>query len=170
MRKIELVSYCDSWPIEYETEVKLLKELIKSNFIRALHIGSTAIVGIKAKPVIDILIEVEYLSKLDRKKESFEKMGYQVKGEHGIENRRFFQKGIDERTHHIHVFETGSAEIERHRLFVAFMNSHPNKAREYQTLKETLCSRFGENPESYTEGKSSYIKNIDSEAYLWKHS
>ena len=170
MRKIELVNYCDSWPIDYEVEVKSLKELIKGNFIRAFHIGSTAIVGMKAKPIIDILIEVEYLSKLDIEKENFEKKGYEVKGEYGIEGRRFFQKRIDKRTHHVHMFEAGSIEIERHRLFVAFMNSHPNKAKEYQTLKENLCSLFDKDPKTYTEGKSNYIKNIDSEAYSWKHS
>jgi len=170
MRKIKLINYCDSWPIKYEAEVKLLKELVKSNFIRAFHIGSTAIVGMKSKPIIDILIEVKCLSELDAEKQNFEKEGYEVKGEYGIEGRRFFQKGIDERTHHIHAFEAGSKEIERHRLFVEFMNSNPSKAKEYQMLKEKLCSRFYANPESYTEGKTNYIKDIDSEAYSWKHS
>jgi len=74
------------------------------------------------------------------------------------------------RTHHVHVFESGNREIERHKLFVEYMNSHPNKAREYLRLKEMLCFQFSEDPKSYTNGKSYFIKSVDSEAHSWKCS
>ena len=124
----------------------------------------------KSKPIIDIVIEAHRLNDLDNKKEELSKLGYTLKGEHGIAGRRFLHKGADERSHHVHIYESGSKEIERHRLFVEFLSCHPDKAKEYQNLKQLLCSQFSDDPEGYTKGKSGYIKSIDIEAYLWKHS
>ncbi len=97
-------------------------------------------------------------------------LGYEAKGEYGIKGRRFFQKGENERTHHIHIFESGNPEVERHRLFVEFMNSHPNRAAEYEKLKMKLSSKYKEEPEKYSQGKSVYIQAIDAEAIEWKNS
>jgi GrpB-like predicted nucleotidyltransferase (UPF0157 family) len=168
MRKIELVEYRESWPIDYLKEAEILKKILADNFIESFHIGSTAIHGLKSKPVIDILIEVKSLCRIDDKAIDLESVGYELKGEYGIKGRRFLQKGNNTRTHHIHIFESGDSEIERHRLFVEYLNANPNKALDYQKLKEKLCFRFREDPESYTLGKNDFIRSIESEMYSWK--
>jgi GrpB-like predicted nucleotidyltransferase (UPF0157 family) len=168
MRIIELEAYNQNWPREFEKEVAILKGVLSDNFIAAYHIGSTAIVGIKAKPVIDILLEVKSINQIGNHNQEFEGLGYEAKGEYGIKGRRFFQKGNNERTHHIHIFETGNSEIKRHRQFVEFMNSHPHRAAEYEKLKIELSIHYKEKPEKYAQSKSVFIHNIDIEASTWK--
>ena len=134
------------------------------------HIGSTAIPGIMAKPVIDILLEVKSIDKIDELDKEFEGLGYEVKRDYGIEGRRFFQKGKNERTHHIHIFESGNTEIERHRLFVEFMQAHPGSAAEYEKLKLKLIKQHKGDPEKYSQGKLTFIQSIDKDAIAWKCS
>lgn len=168
MRTINLVEHSERWAVDFEKEVGCISTILAVNLIAAYHIGSTAIFGLRAKPVIDILLEVHALSELDNCTARFEKIGYEVKGEYGIEGRRFFQKGGEERTHHIHVFETGNLEIERHRVFVEFMNAHPGRAADYEKLKIELTSQHKQAPDQYSEGKATFITTIDAEASEWK--
>lgn len=170
MRVITLVEYKDTWSTEFAKEADNIKNVLSENLMAAYHIGSTAILGLQAKPVIDILLEVRSLSEVDNQNSELENLGYGAKGEYGIEGRRFFQKGGDERTHHVHIYETGNPEIERHKLFVEFMISHPNRAAAYEKLKIELVSKYREEPDKYSEGKSVFIKTIDAEAVEWKNS
>lgn len=168
MRTIKLVAYSHKWTAEFEQEVTRIKNILSSNLMKAYHIGSTAISGIQAKPVIDILLEVLSLHELDKHTIKLEELGYEAKGDYGIEGRRFFQKGCHVRTHHIHAFETGNPEINRHTLFVAFMNAHPSRVTAYEKLKIELACQYKEEPDQYTQGKSAFIKSIDSDAIEWK--
>jgi len=170
MRTINLVEHSERWATDFEKEVGSIKDILSENLIAAYHIGSTAISGLRAKPVIDILLEVRFLSEVDKRNKRLEELGYEAKGEYGIEGRRFFQKGGKERTHHIHVFETGNLEIERHKLFVEFMNAHPGRVAEYEKLKIELASKYKQEPDKYSEGKAVFIKDIDVEATGWKNS
>lgn len=170
MRIISLVEHSENWSTDFEKEARSIKSILSENLVASYHIGSTAISGLKAKPVIDILLEVRSLSEVDRHNGKLEGFGYEAKGEYGIEGRRFFQKGESERTHHVHVFETGNPEIERHKLFVEFMNTHPRRVAEYEILKTKLESKYKQEPDKYSEGKSTFIKAIDAEAVKWKNS
>ncbi|MEN8180342.1 MAG: GrpB family protein [Pseudomonadota bacterium] len=169
-RTIKLEKYDANWSTSFKSEVAIIRVILSSNLIAAYHIGSTAILGIRAKPVIDILLEVRSVGEVDKHNTEFEKCGYEPKGEFGIKGRRFFQKGGNERTHHIHVFESGNPEIERHRLFVEFMNAHPLEASKYETLKLDLANKFMHEPDRYSEGKSGFIQIIDKKALQWEHS
>ena len=168
MRIIELETHNQNWSRDFEKEAAIIKDVLSGNLIAAYHIGSTAITGIKAKPVIDILLEVKSINEIDKHKQRIEGLGYEAKGEYGIKERRFFQKGNNERTHHIHIFESGNSEIERHLLFIEFMNSHPHRAAEYEKLKMKLSCHHKEEPEKYSQSKSVFIHNIDVEASAWK--
>ena len=170
MRTINLVEHSEWWATDFEKEIGSINDILSENLIAAYHIGSTAISKLRSKPVIDILLEVRLLSEVGKRNKRLEELGYDAKGEYGIEGRRFFQKGVNERTHHIHVFETGNLEIERHKLFVEFMNSHPGRVAEYENLKIELASKYKQEPDKYSEGKATFIKAIDAEATLWKNS
>jgi GrpB-like predicted nucleotidyltransferase (UPF0157 family) len=90
-----------------------------------------------------------------------------AKGEFGIPGRRFFYKGSDRRSHHLHIFQEGSPEIDRHLRFRDFMISHPKEAAEYAQLKRGLASRFRSDIDSYCHGKDAFIKEIDAKAEAW---
>jgi GrpB-like predicted nucleotidyltransferase (UPF0157 family) len=99
------------------------------------------------------------------------RLGYQPKGEFGIPGRRFFIKGNDSaRTHHVHVFQTGDPEVERHLGFRDYMIAHPQEAQAYHRLKEELAQKFPEDIESYIEGKDGFIKEMNRKAKAWRES
>ncbi|MCP3929902.1 MAG: GrpB family protein [Bacteroidetes bacterium] len=162
MRTIELVK--KDWSQEFNQEAKLLKETLGDIIINIHHIGSTAIPGIYAKPIIDMILEVADINKLDRFNKKFEALGYVPKGEYGIAGRRYFQKGGDLRTHHIHAFAIGNEEIARHVRFRYYLRANKAKANEYESLKLSLAKKFKHDPEKYWLGKNDLIKQLDIEA------
>jgi GrpB-like predicted nucleotidyltransferase (UPF0157 family) len=123
-----------------------------------------------AKPIIDILVEVKDIESVDNYNEQMSALGYRALGEHGISGRRFFRKGEVERTHHVHVFETGSEHITRHLAFKEYMIAHPKEAKAYSELKQKLSKQFPTDIESYIEGKDPFIKETEKKALQWyKH-
>ncbi|VGH57106.1 putative dehydrogenase [Klebsiella pneumoniae] len=114
MRILTVVDYDEMWPALFENERTLLQMTLGKVISRIHHIGSTSVPGLSAKPVIDILIEVANLEELDSLNQAMEGIGYTVRGENGILNRRYFTKGGNQRSHHIHAFATGDAQIIKH--------------------------------------------------------
>ncbi len=133
------------------------------------HIGSTAISHTKAKPVIDILLEVTSLDSLDRQSPSLEALGYEVKGEFGIPGRRYFRldDATGRRTHQIHAFESGVQNVIRHIAFRDYMRAHLSIAVEYGELKERLARENPNNMEAYIDGKDAFVKEHERRALLW---
>lgn len=166
-RRVEVVSYHSNWKEMYKEESGKIKNILNDIIIDIYHIGSTAIPGIKAKPVIDILVEVKDIEAADQYNHKMEELGYEAMGEYGIPKRRFFRKGGNKRTHHIHIFQVGNEEIERHINFKEYLISHLDKGQEYSKLKEKLINKYTYDVENYTNGKSNFIKEIDRKAKLW---
>ena len=160
-RIAEVVPYNSTWEQKFKEEAKKIEKIFKEIFVDIHHIGSTAIPTIKAKPIIDIMVEVKAINKVDNYNKSMEKLGYVALGEYGIPKRRFFQKGGNKRTHHVHIFETGNKEIKRHINFRDYLISHPTIAGEYSLLKEKLAKKHRYNIDKYQEVKNSFIKKID---------
>ena len=135
------------------------------------HIGSTSVPGLGAKPTIDVLIEAREIGKLDGLEAEMAEKGYEAWGEYGIPGRRFFTKdrGPD-RLCNVHVFETGSPEVERHLTFRDYLAKHPETARAYADLKKDLAERFPADMEAYTEGKDAFIKGTEGDALLRDHA
>lgn len=125
------------------------------------HIGSTAIPNIYAKPIVDILPVVKDIKLVDSLNSKFEVLGYICMGEYGIPGRRFYWKSKDNRTHNIHLFEQGSAEISRHLSFRDFMRNHEDYAKAYSVLKCCMAEVFPHDIENYVNGKSSFVQSID---------
>jgi len=159
-RRVEVVSYNSNWKEMYKEESEKIKNILNDIIIDSHHIGSTAIPGIKAKPVIDILVEVKNIEEVDQYNYKMKELGYEVMGEYGIPKRRFFRKGGNKRTHHVHIFQVGNEEIKRHINFKEYLIAHPDKAREYSKLKEKLANKYTYDVENYTQGKSNFIKKI----------
>jgi GrpB-like predicted nucleotidyltransferase (UPF0157 family) len=100
MRTIEVVAYDPSWPGVFEIEREVLSRVLGELAVEIHHIGSTAVPGLVAKPIIDILVEVHDMAALDRLNPAMEAIGYDCMGEYGIPGRRYYRKGGDHRTHH----------------------------------------------------------------------
>ncbi|MBO8172343.1 MAG: GrpB family protein [Bacillaceae bacterium] len=166
-RKVKVVPYNPDWKRMFEQEAQRLQTVLEPLLPRIHHIGSTAITGIRAKPIIDILVEVVDISRVDRYNRSMQQLGYEPKGAFGIAGRRFFIRGGNQRTHHVHIFQKGNPEIRRHVLFRDYLIAHPREAAEYSALKAELARKFPEEIEAYIEGKDGFIKKIDQQAEYW---
>lgn len=116
-RIIEVVGFDPNWKNIFETEKVILTKAIGNNTVKIDHIGSTSVIDLVAKPVIDILIEVSNLEKLDAVNKKMIALGYTVKGENGISGRRYFQKGGNQHSHYVHAFQSGDSHLHRHRAF-----------------------------------------------------
>ncbi len=162
-RKIEVVPYNPEWTSLFAQEATRLRDLFADNLIAIHHIGSTAVPGMPAKPIVDILIEVKDIDRMDVLQHEMEQLGYLPKGEFGIPGRRFFINGDEiHRTHHIHVFGNGHPRIADHLAFRDFLIAHPNEASTYAQLKQNLAKEFPDDIEGYMSGKHGFIKDIIS--------
>ncbi|MFS0782189.1 GrpB family protein [Bacillus sp. 1P06AnD] len=167
MRKVEVRSYDARWVQHFSEEAEKLNLVFGDEIIDIHHIGSTSVPGLKAKPIIDIMPVVKDINKVDTYNNMMQEIGYEAKGENGIVQRRYFQKGGDYRSHHVHIYQVGSHEIKRHLAFRDYLKLHPNERELYGRLKETLARQFPDVIESYIKGKDYLIKEIELKALIW---
>ncbi len=160
------------WKQLFTQERTDLDQALGDQAIAIDHIGSTSIPDILAKPIIDILIEVASLDRLDESNPAIESLGYEVMGEFGIETRRYFRKSNPQgtRTHHIHAFAIGSPHLQRHLAFRDYLIAYPAKAQEYSQLKANLIANPSITLETYIAGKNAFIKQAEAEAITWAQS
>jgi GrpB-like predicted nucleotidyltransferase (UPF0157 family) len=166
-RVIEVVDYNPNWKITFENERVMLSKAIGNNAVKIEHIGSTSVVGLAAKPVIDILIEVTSLDELDISNKNIEALGYLVKGENGIEGRRYFQKGGNQRSHHVHAFQTNDFHLNRHIAFKEYLIANPAIASEYSNIKKEAVTNSDNNINVYMALKNNFIHKHEKIAIEW---
>lgn len=167
---IIVVPYDPAWPEMYRQEAERLLPIFGDQLLDMYHVGSTAVPGLEAKPIIDIMITVPDISKVDELNEAMIGLGYAPKGEFGIAGRRFFSKRNAEgdRTHHVHVYEPDNPEVERHLDFRDYLIAHPETAAQYVQLKQGLAERFRHERANYTNGKSDFIQAVELKAKEWR--
>lgn len=165
---VRVVEYNNDWPVKYRAEAEKLKEILDDDLVDIHHFGSTSVPGLKAKPIIDIMPIVKDIEKVDMLNEEMSKLGYECLGEFGIEGRRYFRKGGNDRTHHVHVFQSDNAyEIDRHLSVRDFLRTHPKEMKQYGDLKESLAKQFPKDIEAYMEGKDQFVKDLERKAMDW---
>lgn len=167
MRKVEVSSYNEKWIQMFCEEAKKLNLIFGNEIIDIYHIGSTSVSGLKAKPIIDIMPVVKDINNVDKYNIEMQEIGYAPKGEKGIVNRRYFQKGGDNRSHHVHIYQIGSYEIKRHLAFRDYLKSHPDEIKNYGELKEKLARQFPNDIDSYINGKDYFVKDMELKALEW---
>lgn len=170
MRKVEVCSYTERWTFMFAEEAEKLKLIFRNQMVNIHHIGSTSVPGLKAKPIIDIMPVVKEIDLVEKFNIEMQNIGYVSKGENGIPGRRYFQKGGDNRSHHVHIYQVGSDEIKRHLAFRDYLRSHPDLKKAYGTLKEKLAQQFSYDIESYINGKDHLAKEIEARAIKWYKS
>ncbi|MDF1796448.1 MAG: bifunctional GrpB family protein/GNAT family N-acetyltransferase [Coxiellaceae bacterium] len=167
---IILAPYDPHWPQAYAHESAWLQQQLGDVIADMQHIGSTAIGGIQAKPVIDILIGVHDLNQFNQQHiQKLAKGGYDYidKYEKDLPFRRYFQKQDDNgtRTHQIHLVNINSSWWFRHTLFRDYMRRYPEQAKSYETLKLELAPQFDDSNQ-YSFAKTDYIVRINKLAFF----
>lgn len=165
--KVTIVEYRPEWQQMFEDEKRVLQTVLGDVSSQIEHIGSTAIDGLAAKPIIDIMVGLEDFSVADDLVPRVEALAYEYikKYEAVMPFRRFFikeQNGI--RTHHIHMVEIGSEFWERHILFRDYLRQNPHVATNYASLKKELAEREWKDVNEYADAKTEFIRDIEDEA------
>lgn len=162
---IELVDYDPTWPAKFTAERTLLLGSLQPWLFGPIeHIGSTAIPGLRAKPVIDIMVGVESLLASKSAIPVLEDLGYQYWA-YKTDVMHWLCKPSDEvRTHHLHLVPFNS-ELWRARLaFRDFLRRDAATAARYQALKDDLAKVYRNDREAYTEGKTDFVQRTVARA------
>ncbi|MDI4649219.1 GrpB family protein [Cohnella hashimotonis] len=164
--KVRLSDYSKEWARLYENEVAFLSAIFGDEIVRFEHFGSTSVPGMKAKPVIDMMGVVRNIDRIDAYNDRMRLLGYDIAGEWGIPGRRLLRKGGEERTHHIHFYETDNPQIERHLVFRDYLRCHPAEAARYSRFKEELAERHARTNE-YSPAKKAFVSEMERLALAW---
>jgi GrpB-like predicted nucleotidyltransferase (UPF0157 family) len=168
-RIVRLEPHNPAWVRLYHEEAGRLAGLLSADLVAIHHIGSTSIPTIKAKPIIDLLVEVRDIGRIDAFNPQMEALGYTPMGEYGIPGRRFFYKGTEDlHTFHVHIFQHDNPEFQRHLNFRDYLIAHPNEARRYEAVKEELAEQHRDDAGAYAEAKTPYIRQIEKLALAWR--
>jgi GrpB-like predicted nucleotidyltransferase (UPF0157 family) len=169
MRNIVVVRYDPIWIERFRSEAALITGIFGAELLSIHHIGSSAIPGMSAKPVIDIMPLVSNIGKVDALNAAMMRIGYEPLGEYGIVGRRFFVKGGDtSRTHHVHAYEPANPEVAQHLDFRDYLAAHPTEAQQYADLKAKLVEQYRDDIDGYMRGKDAFIKSILVQARQWR--
>jgi GrpB-like predicted nucleotidyltransferase (UPF0157 family) len=156
---VRLLPYSDLWPRLYEAEKARIHAAVGRWVLDIQHVGSTAIPGMPAKPIIDIAVAVADFEEARICIVPLERLGYEYRGELGIPRRHYFTRG-DPRTHHVHMNELGSRDWGNQVLFRDYLIRHPGQAEAYAALKQRLARQYSTDRDAYLAGKAAFIEGI----------
>jgi GrpB-like predicted nucleotidyltransferase (UPF0157 family)/predicted kinase len=157
--EVALVPYDPAWPLLFETEKENIGAVLGDRITEIHHIGSTAIPGLAAKPVIDILLVVPKLDDVIECIGPLSDLGYAFIDYAQNTERRFFRKGVP-RTHHVHIVAQGNAELHDHLAFRDALRADPQLRDQYATLKFDLAERHRNDRAQYSESKTEFVRRV----------
>lgn len=163
---LELMDYRDDYKDIYEEEKENLLKIYKDRIYLIDHVGSTSIINIKSKPVIDILIQTNDLEDFKKyTEENVEGEVYTVKKEPTLGGDYLIRKEEDGRVKaFIHVYQTGDMNGLTSIMFRDYLNTHEDEKRRYEKLKLALYQKYKDERKKYTAGKDKYIKEVIQKA------
>jgi GrpB-like predicted nucleotidyltransferase (UPF0157 family) len=160
---IEIVEYDPIWPVEFEGAAACLRAAAPSLIVAVEHVGSTAVPGLAAKPIIDLLpaVAAGRACDLDRCVAPFVALGYEYMPQYEDELpfRRFFKLRTPVRQHNVHLVEMGSDFWLRHLRFRDVLRARPDVAAEYAALKLSLAPRY-DDVNAYADAKGPFIDSV----------
>lgn len=158
---VELEPHDPAWREAYEAEVDRLESIAGDRFLGYEHVGSTAIEGIPAKPVIDLLALVADLETAREVVPTLEDHGYEHRPDGDVSGRVFLAKGPrSNRTHYLSVAEQGSRFHRETVAFREYLRDHPAVADEYAALKRELAAAHPDDRDAYTAAKGEFVERI----------
>lgn len=166
--RVILVPYDPEWPNLAEMYSARLS-VLGSILVTVHHIGSTAVPGLVAKPIIDLMPVVTNLFDLDGEREAVEALGYCWHGELGISGRRYCTLSDDRgnRIVQLHFFTEDSPHVTRHLAFREYLRAHPDERKAYEEEKQRARNRYPNDSHAYTDEKAQWIQAAETKAMMW---
>ena len=161
--EIVVVPHSAAWPARFRIESQLLHVALSELKPSIEHIGSTAVPGLAAKPIIDMLVGVESLAAFETQARRLAVFGYQYipEYERALPDRRFFKRVVNGvRTHHVHVVEKNGVYWKRYIKFRNSLRDDAWLAARYAEVKRRLAARFSFDRDAYTNGKTGFIEAV----------
>jgi GrpB-like predicted nucleotidyltransferase (UPF0157 family) len=157
--EVVVVDYDEAWPERYERERGLVQTALGEVALGIEHIGSTAIPGIAAKLIIDIMVGIRKLSEADDCIGLLDEVGYEFRGDGGMSDHFFWRKG-DPREANLHMVEYDNAFWRDHVAYRDALRASPELTREYGDLKTKLAKQFRFDKVAYNEAKGPFIRGV----------
>ena len=158
---VDVVPYAWDWVPAFQSEALLLQKTLGPTALAIEHIGSTAISGMPAKPIIDFMVAVANLSQSRQLIPLLEDVGYNYRPHDCVQDRHFFAKGKHgERTHHLSLAETDSTFWQRQVAFRDHMRTDQQAATLYAELKMELASKYSNDRNAYIDAKEPFVLGI----------
>lgn len=164
---ILVTPYDPQWAEEFRDIGTRLRQALRDTALRVDHIGSTSVIGLDAKPIIDIQISVSYFEPVQEYLEPLQNIGYVYRRDNPERTKRYFREGKGMRRTHIHVREHGSFGEQFALLFRDYLRVHPDEAKYYATIKYQLKDQFEHERHRYVEAKEPFIWEIMRRASSW---
>ena len=162
-----VMPYDPTWPDRAKRHAEHISEVLGPVLVRWMHIGSTSIPGIHAKPIIDLMPLVTSVEAVDDLRPAIEAAGYDWYGEFGLPGRRYINRDdttTGQRLTNIHIYAADNPEVERHLAFRDYLRGHPAVAREYEAVKIACAEQNPTDIYGYMDCKDSICKRIEREA------
>ena len=159
-RRIFVVDYDPSWPEVFETLRRPIWGAVRDVALSVEHVGSTAVPGLAAKPVVDMDVIVASRDKVFTAVARLAGLGYVHAGNLGIEDREAFRNPEGLPPHHLYVCLQGSAALANHLAVRDFLRGNPTAAADYGRLKKQLAAQFPTDIDSYIAGKTAYLLEV----------
>ena len=163
---IRIVPYQTDWPAQFAAEAETIRAAFGSRALRIEHVGSTAVPGLAAKPVIDLQISVASLEPMSVHSQPLEDLGYThiPLGDFDLVYPFFQKPATWPSTHHVHLCVVGGEQEQRHLVFRDYLRDHPDVAADYAELKRGLAAEHDGNTlasrERYSLAKTAFVTSV----------
>ena len=164
--EVIISDYDPMWPGCYAEERNCIMGILGNKIAGIEHIGSTAVPGLVAKPILDLMIGLVRLEDGPPCVDPLVALEYESKGEFGIPGRLYFRRWKP-RSHQIHMVVKGGVFWVDHLLFRDYLRSHPDRAAAYGEVKRSMAAKFSVNRQDYQEAKGPFIETLMAEARAW---
>jgi GrpB-like predicted nucleotidyltransferase (UPF0157 family) len=157
---IVVVDYDEGWPALFEEIAGEIRAAVADLDVKIEHVGSTAVPGLAAKPIVDVDVVVGSTDNVPDAIERLRALGYVYQGDKGIAGREAFLWPPGSEPHHLYVVVAGSAPYRDHVDFRDYLRRHPEVAQEYASLKRRLAEQHAHDRVAYTDGKSDFAVGV----------
>jgi GrpB-like predicted nucleotidyltransferase (UPF0157 family) len=162
---VRIVAHDPAWPAQAARELQRVRGALGAVAVRLEHVGSTAVPGLAAKPILDLQLSVADVARRELYVEALERLGYLFAEAPESPDLHFFARPPERpRTHHLHVCRAGSVHERRHLAVRDFLRAHPGEAAAYGALKRRLAAAHPRDRLAYIAGKEPYLRALEARA------